>query len=172
MRKSDYVIDGIYNLAVIAACCAVSSVAAALVCKIISSFVEAEFFIYAVVRVVIITLATIGAMFAVKYKEGFKLGSYSKKESIIGTSVSVVLQILISMLFSFSPVICGSAIYVAGLVRYGSMLDAELILELPLWLNATAALALGIIYVTVMNLAKAYGAQNRKVEKYKLTGTL
>ena len=172
MRKSDYLIDAIYNLIVICACCAVSSILAALVCKIISSFVEAEFFTYAIIRSVVITLGSIGAICAVKYKEGFKAGEFVAKEAVIGTSIGALAHVLVGLLFSFIPLVSGAPIYVIGMICHGAMLDEELITEVNPLLTLAVAVVLGIIYVTVASLAKSYGAQSRKIEKYQLTGKL
>lgn len=172
MRKSDYLIDALYNLIVISVCCAVSSVAAALVCKIIASFVEAEFFTYAVIRSIIITLGTLGALYAVKYKEGFKAGKFSLKESVIGGAIGMLAHALIGLAFSFMPFVSGAPLYIVGMIQYTTMLDEELIMEVSPLFTLVAALVLAAIYVSVANLAKSYGAQSRKIEKYQLTGTL
>ena len=172
MRKSDYLIDAIYNLIVLFACCAVSSIAAALVCKIISSFVEAEFFTYALIRSIIITLGTLGALLAVKYKEGFKVGEFSLKESLIGSSVGALSHAIIGLIFSFMPLVSGAPLYVIGMIRYGTMLDEELITSIHPLLTLGVAVVFATVYVVLANFVKSYGAQSRKIEKYRLTGKL
>lgn len=172
MRKSDYLIDAIYNLIVITACCAIFSVAATLVCKIIASFIEAEFFTYAVIRSVVMTVGTLGAVCAVKYKEGFKASDFSIKVSVIGNSLGALAHVIVGLVLSFSPIFSGSPLYLSGIVRYGAQLDREMIFEGGIWITLIFAFVFDAACVALGNFFKSYGAQSRKIEKYNLTGKL
>lgn len=170
MKKTDSFIYAILYALYIFAACLVARAFDWLATKVVNLFVEVPYFGLSVIRIVIYTLLTLGIIFVLAFREGYKEVSFSLPVTVIAAVIAFVPYFTVSLIFKFPAILSGGVRYIAAALRYGTGLTRpEQIDALNIWYFIFAFVAMWVVYFALIAVAKKQGYKKRLSDRMELT---
>ncbi len=158
----------LYTLYMFASCVVVMLVES-LVVGFVTDFVVLTYPVLTIVRVVIYTLGVSAIMACLGYFEGYREGTASVGETLIGGGVAILFHSVFAMLFHFQAFVTGGVRFAAGLVGHGMNLTADLLnRKTSILFFLLFFLLYDIAYIAFLAIARYFGAQKRIVDRADL----
>lgn len=171
MKKSDIILDSIVQAVFLIVACVLSALISYLLTYILNRFDVLTTVFFAVFRAVVITVGTVGFLFLFRYRAAYHTDRYSRQYLWLTGGISVVFHLAVSLIFSFSPLVSGSPLYIASLIQFGANLTTEDYGRVSVGWSILAAVVLALLYLLVMDFAARLGSQKRKIDRCRLTGS-
>ncbi len=111
------------------AACLVNLAAMSLAVKIVNLFVEVDYFMAVIIRLIVSFVVVSGIIGAVTYLLSYKLAEFNAKSSLCTFSLAIVLQLLLCILLKFYPFIGGGTVYLAGIFESGAAFTSASYIE-------------------------------------------
>lgn len=151
--------------------------ASVLICMVVESMllVAIDKFIYisypvqTVIRIVIYTAGTLGLLTFLSYHEGYREAAFSPADTIGGTLLAAIIQLLLSLLFHFQGFIAGGVRFTAGLIYHSRDITHELLAETPTYVFLAIFALYTVVYAAALTVGKYLGARKRLTDRAELT---
>ena len=170
MNKKHFVGSGVSFLSIFLACL-LNFLIMGLVLVIVELFVETDFFAQVIIRLIVSIVSVAGISGVVTYFTAYKRAAYDVRMSSGNFWLATVLQLAISLLLKFTPIIAGGTVYLAGIFELGIEFNsAEDIEYIGLLDYLPAFLILSLIYYATIVICGFIGKNKRIKDRVILTG--
>ena len=170
MRKLDAAIDALFLAAYQILSCMVIYFATWMGVKIVSGFVELDFLTTNLIYSIAMGIGVGVLLVIYAYKATYRAASLVVSESVLSSALAVVIHLLLTAAFSYTPLIGGAALPLSGVILFGNVAPEEStsLGFMPLILF----LAIMVIYHTLMLFVRKLALNRRLIDRYELTGTV
>ena len=173
MRKSDFIIDALFLILYQVLSCLAIYLVAWMFLKISNQFVEVGFFASNLIFVIIMGIGVCALLWIYAYKSTYRSAHFVASETIITSSIAIVVHLLLGAVFNYSTAIAGMTLPLSGLIVYGNIdVAPETYTAIPGLLPPLIFLAMMVIYHTGMFFLRRLARNRRLMDRYELTGTI
>ncbi len=165
MKKRFFAEIGFVFLFIFSACL-VNLAVMEMAVRIVNLFIVVDYFCAVIIRLAVSAVAVSGTVGAINY-----LLSYRKAEFAFGFYsgvfwLSVLIQLLLSILFKFHPFVSGGSFYLAGLLEHGSGFDSSSAVEyIGIIDYLIAFVLLSLLNYAVYSVCGVLGARKRLADR-------
>ncbi len=169
MKLKDTAFNSLFYFLYMFGACFVTMLVEALFISIVEKFVAIPYPVLTILRIVIYSLCVTALLVVAGYSEGYREGTCSLPDTIVGGVLSLVPYLIFSMLFKFQAFVSGAVRFTAGLLHNGMTITYDrLINETPYSLFLLVFAGYGLLYITALTIAKYLGASQRIMDRAEL----
>ncbi len=168
MRIKHAAVSGLVIFCYIMASIILCMITEALLLYIIDRIILVPYPVQTIIRIVIYTVGGIALIGFLGYHEGYREATCSLSETFIGTFLSAVVHLILSLLFHFQGFISGGVRFVASLIYHGWDITHELTAQTPTWFFIVCFGFYMILYATTLALCKQAGSTKRLADRDEL----
>jgi len=173
MRKLDVLIDALFLAFYQILACMVLYFATWMLMKIPNLFTEVGFFATNLIYSIVLGVGLGILLLIYAYKTTYKAAYFVMSESIASSVIAIVIHLLLTAAFNYTPLLGGMALPLSGIFVYGTVAeipkDQSLIPGLmPLIIFALSML----IYHAAMLFIRKLALNRRLIDRYELTGNI
>ena len=168
MKAKNIAVSGVLTFAYLFAATLLCLLVEAFLLMVLDKIILLSFPVQTAIRLVIYTAGVPAIAGFVAYHEGYQTAACTVSDSILGTVLSAVLQLLLALLFHFQACVAGGVRFAVGFLHQGTGVSFEGIAKAPAWLFLSVFAVYTALYAAVLTVCRMAGTRQRLSQRAEL----